>query len=202
MIPPLATRSVALSLILLVLIATSVAAESLSDRPAGVAVLAGPLVTGTFPGLTLIPFGSPRDGNAVAGAVFDYRLARVGGGFEIGIEAGFAARFGQAFSAEVWGGTVLRHRGMHLGPIQFAPAFVTGFSAVTSAMGIEAARERSMGGDATYLFYLGPEIALSHERLPGWEFVYRVHHRSGGYGALGLLHEGANANLFGVRHRF
>lgn len=84
---------------------------------------------------------------------------------------------------------------------------VAGLSVVTNPIGIERVREIQNSGDATLLYYLGPEIRLTFDALPETEFVYRVHHRSGAgevsfLPTLGDMVEGANANVFGIRLPF
>ena len=50
-----------------------------------------------------------------------------------------------------------------------------------------AARAISDNGNASWLFYLGPEVAFSLPRHPRWELVYRLHHRSGASSLLGNM---------------
>ena len=52
------------------------------------------------------------------------------------------------------------------------------------------------------LFYLGFDLAFSLTSSPNTELVFRIQHRSGGYGLLGGMKEGNNANVVGIRHRF
>ena len=52
------------------------------------------------------------------------------------------------------------------------------------------------------LFYLGFDLAFSLASAPNTELVFRIQHRSGGYGTLGGMKEGNNANVVGIRHRF
>ena len=82
-----------------------------------------------------------------------------------------------------------------------------GFSAVTSSSGIERVREIEDDGDAAFLYYIGPEVGLVFSSLPKYEFLFRVHHRSGGANiswipSIGNMGDGSNAYLVGVRRRF
>jgi hypothetical protein len=123
--------------------------------------------------------------------------------FDLGWELGFANRFNHGYSAEVWGGLVLRHCGVNVVDcLTVVPSLTAGFSAVTESMGHERVREHGRGGDATFLFYLGPEIAISTRANPNIEVFYRLHHRCGARRTLGSLSEGYNANVLGVRLRF
>jgi hypothetical protein len=123
--------------------------------------------------------------------------------FNIGWEIGFGNRFNHEYSAEVWGGAVVRHRGFTVADLVTVTASLTaGFSAVSESTGHEEVREYWRKGDASFLFYLGPEIALSTPRHPNVEVFYRLHHRCGGNQTLGDLSEGYNANCLGIRFKF
>jgi hypothetical protein len=52
------------------------------------------------------------------------------------------------------------------------------------------------------LFYLGFDLALALANFPNTELVFRIQHRSGGYGTLGGMKDGNNANVVGIRQRF
>jgi hypothetical protein len=147
-------------------------------------------------------FNVEYDDNYIAGLGyqrFPWTLRRFYFGWEIGV----AGRFGDLTSAEIWGGPAIRHRGMTFSDLlTVTPSLTAGFSAVTESHGFERHREIGRDGDATFLFYLGPEIALTTRAFPNTEFFYRLHHRCGANGTLGDLSEGYNANIVGVRFKF
>ena len=121
----------------------------------------------------------------------------------VGAEAGIAGRFGEGSSAEFWGGAVVRHPGFTvLDTVRISPAMTFGLSVITDTIGREREQEISDGGDATLLFYLGPEINFSLPQHPRAEVFYRLHHRSGAWGTLGDMRGAANANVVGFRWRF
>lgn len=129
--------------------------------------------------------------------------------FYWGWEVGTASRFGGDFTQEFWGGPAVRHHGFAIGDmLTITSALTGGFSIVTDTMGHEAYREvtrhgdPTWRGDATFLYYLGPEIILSTPSRPDVEIFYRLHHRCGGGRTLGDLTEGYNANCLGVRWKF
>jgi hypothetical protein len=124
--------------------------------------------------------------------------------FDLGWEVGVGNRFNYDHSVEVWGGPVLRHGGINLfDRLTVTASFTAGFSAVTESMGHERVRERSRArGNATFLVYLGPEIAISNPAHPNIELFYRLHHRSGAHNQFGGMVEGYNANVLGLRFRF
>jgi hypothetical protein len=147
-------------------------------------------------------FGAAYDGNYIGGLGYQ-RYCWSSGHFHLGFEMGVAGRGDDGYSVEFWGGPTLRYEGIVLaGQLRITPSFTAGFSAVTEAMAIERHRERVYDGDATLLFYLGPEIAISTTAHPNVELFYRLHHRSGGDGTLGGLREGYNANVLGLRFRY
>jgi hypothetical protein len=121
-----------------------------------------------------------------------------------GVEAGLAGRFGKSDSAEVWGGAVARYDGFRLfDTLRVAPAFTFGLSAVTSPTeGRESRNEIRDEGDATLLFYLGPELSFSLASRPEIEVFARIHHRSGAWGTLNNMHGAGNASTLGIRYRF
>ncbi len=177
------------------------AAEQLAQRDS-VFVFGGVMLDDHLAPRTFVPFASELEDSYIAGAAYERHLYELMAGFELGLEIGVAGRFGNESSVEGWLGPSIRHRGLTIGSLTVSPGVVFGFSAVSEAIGVERVREINNNGDATLLFYLGPELAFKLEQLPGFEFVFRVHHRSGADGILGDMGEGHNANMFGVRKRF
>jgi hypothetical protein len=142
------------------------------------------------------------DGNYVIGLGyqhFHWSLRHLHAGCEFGL----AGRFGHDYSAEIWGGPTLRYDGIILARrLRVISSFTAGFSVVNKAMGVELLRERAHDGDASLLFYLGPQIGISTTAHPNVELFYRLHHRSGASRTLGGLVEGYNANVVGLRFRY
>ena len=132
--------------------------------------------------------------------LFPYEI----GAIKLGVEAGIAARFGEGFTGEVWGGGVVRYDQIRLGDSLFlSPAFTAGLSFVNKAHpGREADEEREDQGNARALFYLGPEVNLSFSENSNTEFFWRLHHRSGAWRTLGNMKGATNANVIGVRYKF
>jgi len=155
--------------------------------------------------------------NYIIGGAYQRDFVQFNSGVLIGAEVGFADRFGHyslccdrvvhsnqvAHSAEVWGGISFRHEGLALfDAIRISPGFVFGLSAISNPIGQEALHQLDRQGSANVLFYLGFDLAFALANSPNTELVIRIHHRSGGYGTLGGLKEGNNANVVGIRHRF
>jgi hypothetical protein len=109
-------------------------------------------------------------------------------------------------SWEVWAGPTLRHDGFALGPLRIKPGLTFGYTAVTDSHGLEREREFEEDGEAEFLYFLAPEIAVGFEGRPRVDIVYRVQHRSGGKNvnlpALGDMGDTTNANVLGLRWRF
>lgn len=150
------------------------------------------------------PFTVEYGDNFVAGMGYQRFVPGFVRDLYFGFEAGAAARFGQSFTAEAWGGPVVRYDGIRLfNAVTLSPSITGGLSAVTDAMhGWEGENEVERDGDATLLFYFGPELSLSLASRPDLEIFWRLHHRSGAWGTLGDMHGGANFQTLGIRHRF
>jgi hypothetical protein len=126
--------------------------------------------------------------------------ASVNSGLFIGAEVGIADRFGNyriccdtivysnrlTHSAELWGGVSLRHEGFTLfDTVRISPGVVFGLSAISNPIGQEGLHQVDHQGSARVLFYLGFDLAVALANSPNTELVFRVQHRSGGYGTLG-----------------
>ena len=142
--------------------------------------------------------------NFMVGGIYGRDFKELGAGFVLGGVAGAAIRFGDDddTTGELWAGLRIRHHGLVIGDLAIAPGFTAGFSAVTGPTEIERGREIHYNGDATFLGFLGPELAFRLRQAPDFEFVYQIHHRSGADGTFGKLGEGSNASTFGLRYRF
>lgn len=155
--------------------------------------------------------------NFIVGIAYSRDIWSLGYDVTVGGEIGIADRFGcytvccdeQVVSSgivnslEVWFGPRIRHEGFILfNGWRVSPAMTLGISATTNSIGREREREISLNGNARLMLYLGPELSISMVNLPNWEFVLRLHHRSGAGGMFGNLMEGYNANILGVRYTY
>lgn len=100
------------------------------------------------------------------------------------------------------GGLRLLHQGLVIGDLVISPGFTVGLCAVTGPTEIERRREIHYDGDASFLGYLGPEVAFRLRQAPSFELIYQLHHRSGGDGTFGNMGEASNADTLGLRYRF
>jgi hypothetical protein len=154
-------------------------------------------------GDTLKVFKANYEKNHVLAAAYNRNFLELKYGLHLGGEIGWAYRFGTMSTEEIWSGLVIGAKGFTSREgITIGLALTVGVSLVNKTMGEEIQREKGRGGNASFLFYLGPELIFSFPGLRHWEFFYRLHHRSGAGGLLGGLYEGYNANTLGLRYRF
>lgn len=149
------------------------------------------------------PFGVDYEGHPIFGIGYQFFPYSIGS-VKLGLEAGLAGRFGGNTNAEIWGGVVGRYDAIEIAnTVRIIPSFTFGLSHVTETMnGREKKNEETRDGDASTLFYLGPELSFSTVSHPELEVFWRLHHRSGAWGTLGDMHGGSNANVVGVRYNF
>lgn len=171
-------------------------AETLDET---VFVFGGPLTTGYFSD-AIQPWQWELEPNAFVGAGYQ-RFFHSYESFQLGLEAGVGVRIGTPVSAEAWAGVVGRLTEVEIGPINIAPSIVGGLSVVTDTIGSETTRTLAAGQSAALLFYLAPEIAVSHDDHPEWEAFGRIQHRSGGFGTIAHI-DGSNALTAGLRYKF
>ena len=191
------------------------------NRPDSIFLFAGAMST-TSLGSTLQfnldqPAGTLKYDNQIVGAAYNHEFYELGLGFTLGAEIGIADRFGHYAnccepivksssllnSAELWVGPRIGFDGFVLfDTLRIAGAATTGLSFVNGSIGHERGRELAWAGNAHTLIYFGPEIIISLVSRPEFEFVYRVHHRSGANGTFGKIREGYNANVLGIRYKF
>jgi hypothetical protein len=177
------------------------AQQSIANPMNSVFVFGGVLNNGDL-GQTLLVVGNKYGHSGIAGAAFRSEFVQLPNRFDIGAEVGSALRFGEGSSGEFWAGGTLTYRGFNSSSLSVIPTGIFGLSAITNTSDIEQARAIMHGGNETLLFYVGLEVAFTTPQFKDWEIVYRVHHRSGGYGILGNVLEGNNANVIGLRHYF
>ncbi len=170
-----------------------------ADRDENVFVFGGQMSSGYF-GDALTFWSSGYETNYFVGAGYQ-RFFYEYESFALGVEAGLGVRMGEASSAEAWVGLVGRLTEFEFGPLNVTPSITGGFSVVTDTIGVETKRTAASGDSATVLYYLAPEIAVSHDDHPEWEAFGRIQHRSGGFGTIAHI-DGSNAVTMGLRYKF
>lgn len=192
-----------LSGVLIVQLATvGMAAAEETDIEHSLFTLGGAMVDGDM-AESANPFGVEYEDNPIFGIGYQFFPYSIGS-VKLGLEAGLAGRFGGNTNAEIWGGVVGRYDAIEIAnTIRIIPSFTFGLSYVTETMnGREKKNEETRDGDASTLFYLGPELSFSSVSRPELEVFWRLHHRSGAWGTLGDMHGGSNANVLGIRYNF
>lgn len=175
-------------------------AQSLPDnRDESVFVFGGPLTSGYFSD-AVNPLRWQFESNVFTGVGYQ-RFFHEYQSFQLGVEAGLGVRIGTPVSAEVWAGLVGRLTEFEVGDINIVPSITGGLSVVTDTIGVETTRTAAAGESATVLYYLAPEIAVSHDDHPEWEAFGRLQHRSGGFGTIAHI-DGSNALTLGLRYKF
>ena len=180
--------------------------------------LASTLFFNTIPNFGMQP-NHPHYDNYIVGATYQRDFIHALG-WAVAGEIGVADRFGhyavccsplQATvtsssvlnSGELWFGPAVRYDAFVLfKTLRIVPGFTAGFSLVTNSIGAEEGKVQFEPGNATFLGYLGFDVAFSLVGLPEWELVIEEHHRSGAHQLFGHLYEGYNANVVGLRYRF
>ena len=105
-------------------------------------------------------------------------------------------------SGELIAGGKVRWENIRLGSVRFEFAGTVGLSAVTRSIGRERQRELVAHANAHLLGYVSPEVGLSLDRVPNFELIVRLMHRSGAGGTFGGMKEGYNADVVGLRYAF
>lgn len=149
-----------------------------------------------------VKFCAKTDSIYLVGISYDTQFIKIVKGLTLGGEVGIDERFGDGDSAEFWGGPSLRYNITICNIVTISLGFTGGLSAVTDAIGMERVRERYRPGDATLLFYFGPEVGFQFNSIPRVAFVLGIHHRSGAAGTLGNMGEGINGYICGIRYYF
>lgn len=169
-----------------------------------ITVLGGVFITGPF-GEAFTFWDADYTNSYMFGVVGGRDFYDLGGGFLLGGVVGAAVRFGDDepdTTGEIWTGLRLRHQGLIMGNLLISPGVTVGLSAVSGPTKVEREREIGRDGDATFLGYIGPELAFRWRTLPKVELVAQIHHRSGANGTFSGMHEASNAWTWGVRFKF
>ena len=166
-------------------------------------VFGGALTSDWF-GEAFNPLGVRYTPYAVFGMGYRQEALTFDSGFNLGVETGAALRTDpEAASMEVWFGTYIGHEGpVLMDTLRISPSLTFGLSAATGTTAVERERQRREGGTGSsdLLFYLSPEVAISHVDSPDVEVFWRLHHRSAAWHTLGVA--SSDATTLGLRFKF
>lgn len=125
----------------------------------------------------------------------------IGDDFSIDLETGAAYRFGDEEMGEFWGAIYLRYDGFPWNDTIYTTiAANTGLSYITKTSEFE--RDRSDGQTSLLLHYLAPEITFADPDNKNVEWLIKLHHRSGVFGAFDGVTGGSTFVTTGIRVRF
>ena len=118
------------------------------------------------------------------------------------LEVGAAQRFGIQDEQEFWIAPYLRYDGFFWNKYLYTSVAInTGLSISTGVSAVEEARGGTSGGD-NLLHFFSPEITFALPERKDIQATFRLHHRSGAYGAISNTRGGAQYMTFGLRKSF
>lgn len=181
-------------------------ARALADaRPwAGMALVGSSLADGKLRDIMVAPWTGTWGDDTLAGGAVSYRLARFWRFFMLDAELGGAYRFGDTEGGEFWAAAYLRYDGFPWTNyvyttfgLSMGPDYVTRLPRVER--GTDALPEANQ---SRFLNFFSPELTFALPSRPHQEVVLRYMHRSGIFGTLNGVWEGANSLTVGFRMRF
>ena len=177
------------------------ASRQADERPNGIAVFAGIYSSDVFSDIVATPWDTRTEDIYLLTLSCNRRLATVFRHLDIEVEGGVGRRFGDNDSVEAhaapgprwpyfpWN----RHLRTSVAVDPFGPSHVADLSPS------EVAKD---GRSAHWLNYFAPEPTLAAPSLPELEVLFRLHHRSGAFGAINGSTNGADFLSVGARYRF
>jgi hypothetical protein len=136
------------------------------------------------------------------GLALSRRVVTVADVLDVEAEAGAGKRFGELTEAEVWAALYLRWTAFpwnHV--VKTTVAISTGLNMASGISPVEVRRGEVDRGERV-LHYFSPELTFAHPRKDDMELVFRIHHRSGGYGVISDVTGGAQYGTLGLRYHF
>lgn len=139
----------------------------------------------------------------IYGLAFSKRLWTLWNVIHIEPEVGLAYRTGAEEAYEVWGVFYFRFEDFPWkNKLYTSVGISTGFSYASSVTELERRRARGSETGSKFLHYLSPEISFALPKYQQYELVFRMHHRSGGYGTINDTYGGAQYGTIGLRVSF
>ena len=180
---------------------TAEAPRPLEVRRNGVAVFAGIYSSDVFSDIVTSPWDTKTEDIYLLSVAYSRRLATVFRHLDIEVEAGAGRRFGDNDSFEAYAALALRWTefpwNRHL-RTTFA-VYPLGPSCVADLSPSEVSKD---GRSANWLNYFALQLTFAAPSLPHLEGFFRLHHRSGAFGAINCSTNGADFLSVGARYRF
>lgn len=131
------------------------------------------------------------------------RVATILSRIDIEPEVGFGRRFGRQEGVfELWGAVYGRYRGFPWDEwLTTTIALSTGLNWASEVSDLEAERSNDTGGYQWQHFF-SPEVTFALPSRPDVELLFRLHHRSGGYGLINDAGGASQYGTVGLRWRF
>lgn len=171
-----------------------------------VAVYGGHYVDDSMNDILVLDPTFPTDwhftGDGIVAAAVSREWLNYGDRFLIEPELGIGRRFGEQDETELWGALFFRYRGFPWDRwVTTSVAISTGMNYATGTSEQEIARNQNDEG-SRWLHFLSPEITFALPSRPDIELMFRLHHRSGIFGAINGAHGGNQYGTVGLRLRF
>lgn len=171
------------------------------ERPNGVAVFAGIYSSDVFSDIVTSPWDTRTQDIYLLSLSYNRRIATVLRHLDIEVEGGVGRRFGDNDSFEAYAALALRwtwfpwnqYLRTTFAVYPFGPSYVADLSPS------EVAKD---GRSANWLNYFALELTFAAPSLPELEVLFRLHHRSGAFGAINGSTNGADFLSVGARYRF
>lgn len=171
-----------------------------------VSAFAGPFVVSgaseLFAGKTTFVTADYDASDILVGGAIGRKAATLFEHFHIEFELGIAQRFGRQEETEFFYAHSLKFDGFPWRKYLYTSISLKGgLSYATDISDIERARS-PLEGTNRLLHILAPELTLALPKYPGYEALFRFHHRSGFYGLVSDTEGGAQYMTFGLRKNF
>lgn len=148
------------------------------------------------------PFNVDYDDDYFVGGAVSRPVLKIGDFAQVEPELGVGQRFGEQDEQEVWAAVYLRYTKFPWNDrLLTTVAINTGVNYATDISAKEIQRSGNLKGDRL-LHYLAPEVTFAHPDNPDLQLVFRLHHRSGGYGVISETKGGAQYGTVGIKIPF
>jgi hypothetical protein len=187
-------------------IATAAPALAQDDPPPprrdnGVSIFAGIYSSDVFTDIVTSPWDTRTENIYLVTLSYNRRLTTIFRHLDIEVEGGVGRRFGDNDSVEAYAALALRwtafpwndHVRTTFAVYPIGPSYVADLSPS------EVSKD---GRSANWLNYFAIELTLASPSLPQLEVLFRLHHRSGAFGAINGSTNGADFLSVGARYRF
>jgi hypothetical protein len=170
-------------------------------RDNGVSIFAGIYSSDVFTDIVSSPWDTRTEDIYLVTLSYNRRLTTIFRHLDIEVEGGVGRRFGDNDSIEAYAALALRwtefpwndHVRTTFAVYPIGPSYVADLSPS------EVSKD---GRSANWLNYFALELTLAAPSLPQLEVLFRLHHRSGAFGAINGSTNGADFLSVGARYRF